>query len=342
MGRKEWKRFDFREQVMDLVRSGRTLSEDEIQFIKEKYSGAGGLVPSNWSYGQFFTPPNVVSFLHDLIGIKLNPGLTLEPSVGGGAFLNGLDESLCTGIEMSRESASVASICYPDARIINEAAETIFPYSKPSEMGGKFDYVIGNPPFGVKMGWTSEFTQGKFKKLSSEAVFLEIAYRACRPGGKIALILPDGLLSNPGYEPIRKWMMQRCFVRASISLPSETFYFTGASVKTSILFFEKFAEGVTEEDAKDSLIFMAIVEKIGWDSRGRLTNDSDLPKILAAYRSFAAGGPIEILDDAERDVIATEVDLPVPAGMDVLEDKEPANEEIVAGCEKAEQISLFG
>lgn len=293
MGRKEWERSADREDVFALIESGKLLTPEEIATIKETFTGCGGLVPSQWSHGQFFTPAPVVQFIHDLLDINAAPDTILEPSAGGGAFINGLQEDLCTCIEPHLRTSRVAAACFPCAHHISDLAENIFPYGKSSEYDGRFGYVIGNPPFGLKIEWKSyTLKKPKVRKTPSEEVFLEIAYKAAKPGGKIALILPDGVLGKESTSYLRKWLMERCFVRAVISLPTTTFYFTGTAVKTSVLYLEKFPEGFTKEDAGNYQVFMSICKEIGWDSRGRATKGSDLPEILTAWRIFQATGEV--------------------------------------------------
>lgn len=154
-----------------------------------------------------------------------------------------------------------------------------------------FDYIIGNPPYGVK--WTRGLEQydlaystdkkGKRKLRSSvvsEALFLERCIKLLKPGGVMALVVNDGLLANSKMQYVRKYLMERCQVRASISLPAETFTPWGTSTKTSVLIVRKLVPG---EDAGNYMVFMAAASKIGYDRRGN-PNESDLPEILEAWR----------------------------------------------------------
>jgi type I restriction enzyme M protein len=287
MGRRESRRLDHREKVQELVNSGRKLTPEELSYVKAAYTGIGGLVRSEWSLGQFFTPPEAVEFVHSLVGIKEEPGPMLEPSCGGGAFLEGLDQGLCTAFEPNNETFTVARACYPHATIIRCTVEEMFPPESPSAMDEAFDYCIGNPPFGLGIRWAS-ITGDKKRSMTlpSEQVFVEIAYRAVKPMGRIAMIVPDGLLSNRKSQPFRDWIMRHCYIRAVVSLPTETFFHAGTSVKSSVLYLQKFPtemQGMDAGDIRDYPIFMAVVEDIGWDSRGRTTKGNDLKEVLLAW-----------------------------------------------------------
>jgi type I restriction enzyme M protein len=286
MGRKESQRYNHREKALEFVRSGRELTQEEIAYIKKSYSGIGGLCPSDWSHGAFFTPPCIIEFIHAIVGVKKYPGRVIELACGAGGFFEGLDASHCTGIEVSRDSYEIAKACHPKTDMRQDVAQEIFPYDKPSKLDGEFDYCLGNPPYGMSIAWGGDICEGKVKKIPSEYVFMEIAYRAVKPGGKIALVVPDGLLNTTKALVVRKWLMDRCYVRAVISLPPTTFFNAGTTVKTSVLYLQKFPSEMSGRDIPNYQIFMAICTDIGWDSRGRLTQKEDLTSVLEAWKAF--------------------------------------------------------
>lgn len=72
-----------------------------------------------------------------------------------------------------------------------------------------------------------------------------------KPGGRLGIVLPEGVYNNPSLAYVREYVEDRAFIRAVISLPQETFYSAGASVKASLLFLQKFTEkDKTEFDKK--------------------------------------------------------------------------------------------
>lgn len=153
---------------------------------------------------------------------------------------------------------------------------------------GKFDMVFTNPPFGAKvpvaLNISQKFELGhKWGKVgdrwqitgegtSSEApeiLFIEACYRFLKPGGKMAIVLPDGILGNPNTEHVRFWILQHFKLLASVDLPVETFL-PQVGVQASLLFLQKKTDKEQlipiSEDHYD--VFMAIVEKVGKDRRG--------------------------------------------------------------------------
>lgn len=58
----------------------------------------------------------------------------------------------------------------------------------------------------------------------------------------MGIVLPEGVFNNPSLAYVREFCEDRAFIRAVVSLPQETFYSSGASVKASLLFMDKFTE----------------------------------------------------------------------------------------------------
>lgn len=153
---------------------------------------------------------------------------------------------------------------------------------------GKFDLIFTNPPFGAKVevdfeiskryelghNWSKD-TWGNFAKgnaSSSEApevLFIEQCYNFLKPGGRVAIVLPDGILGNPNTEYVRDWILKRFKVLASLDLPVEMFL-PQVGVQASVLFLQKKTDA--ERDAavngEDYEVFMAIAETVGKDRRG--------------------------------------------------------------------------
>ena len=63
-----------------------------------------------------------------------------------------------------------------------------------------------------------------------------------KPGGRLGIVLPEGIFNNPSLAYVREFCENRAFIHAVVSLPQETFFSSGASVKASLLFLQKFTE----------------------------------------------------------------------------------------------------
>jgi type I restriction enzyme M protein len=89
--------------------------------------------------------------------------------------------------------------------------------------------------------------KSRFGKIKTELLFIERCLDLLQPGGRLGIVLPEGVFNNPSLAYVREFVEDRAFLRAVISLPPETFFSSGASVKASILFLQKFTE---KEQAK--------------------------------------------------------------------------------------------
>lgn len=308
MGRAERKRWSNNDRVAELLKNSesRTLLPTEIEEIRQSYTGYGGL---HDTFGQFFTPQIVTRFMVELLGIT--GGSILEPSCGAGAFLEALPSSCeIEAFELMHEAYSVAKLLYPTAKITKGNTLTQL-----QDLEGRFDYVIGNPPFcdAPKYEDYAAYTIAQKGRNRAEWYFLELAMRALKPGGILAVILPEGILSNKKEEILRKWLMEHAWVRASISLPIETFKLAGTTVKTSIIVLQKMVPGV---DLGNYSIFMAMCNHIGWDSRGRDTGKCDLTAILDAWSALHPNGlptAADLLGNAAVETAAVEEQQEMPA-----------------------------
>jgi len=157
---------------------------------------------------------------------------------------------------------------------------------------GTLDFVFTNPPFGAKIPideprileqydlghrWVKEEGQWVMmpdlqSRVAPEVLFVERCVQWVKPGtGKIAIVLPDGILGNPDAASIRYWILTHCQVLASVDLPVEAFL-PQVGVQASLLFLRR--KSPEEMDAEalgsrpDYTVFMAVAEKVGHDRRG--------------------------------------------------------------------------
>ncbi|WP_170303695.1 N-6 DNA methylase [Reyranella soli] len=136
-------------------------------------------------------------------------------------------------------------------------------FDKPRLRGrGRFQRVVGNPPFGDEVPEGDEDHLGSNSLASfavargrdavaSEHAILERSITFLDRGGRLGLILPDGLFNNQGEisncPRVRRFLAENGYVEAIVSLPDYAFRKAGAQNKTSILFFRKFTQA--EEQA---------------------------------------------------------------------------------------------
>lgn len=149
---------------------------------------------------------------------------------------------------------------------------------------GSFDVVFTNPPFGSKLPVDDphildQYELGTFgasalrSSMPPEQLFIERCLDFLKPGGRMAIVLPDSILSNPGLSFIREWLLTRAYVLASVDLPKQMFARSDTGTLTSVLILQKFSreeERLVRElgGAPEYDVFMAIADEVGWDQRG--------------------------------------------------------------------------
>ncbi|GMU64623.1 MAG: hypothetical protein AMXMBFR36_08970 [Acidobacteriota bacterium] len=159
---------------------------------------------------------------------------------------------------------------------------------------GTMDVVMTNPPFGSNIPVTEpsilrqyelanaweRTDDGGFRNtgrlqgsVAPEVLFIERCLDWLKPGGRMGIVLPDGILGNPGDEYIRWWLLRHCWVLASVDLPVEVFIVEASvNILTSLLFLKKKTEEeIRAEDLGQKVdypVFMAVAEKVGFDRRG--------------------------------------------------------------------------
>jgi len=149
-----------------------------------------------------------------------------------------------------------------------------------------FDIIVTNPPFGSKIPIDDrhileQYELAKFEmnggirsSMPPEQLFIERSIQLLKPGGRLAIVLPDSILSNPGLEFIRRWILEKARVIASVDLPGVTFEpYTGT--QTSVLILQKKTREeilVEKQSGKptDYEIFMTTPEAVGHDRRGEI------------------------------------------------------------------------
>ena len=131
---------------------------------------------------------------------------------------------------------------------------------------GTFDFIITNPPFGstirqseqaylktYQLGkkeedWLSvkATSAGSRDSQSTEVLFIEQDYKFLREGGYLAIVLPDGILTNSSLQYVRTQIEDWFRIVAVVSMPQTAFMANGAGVKSSVLFLKKWTKKESE------------------------------------------------------------------------------------------------
>lgn len=200
---------------------------------------------------------------------------------------------------------------------------------------GTVDLIFTNPPFGSKIPvddpailekfdlghqWsydekTDKWTMGRGTQKSQppEILFIERCIRFLKPGmGRVAMVLPDGILGSPGLGYVREWILTHTRVLASIDLHPDTFQ-PNVSVQTSLLVLQRKSDGqIALESAasrkNDYNVFMAVANHIGHDKRGNRTyvRDKKGNEIVEEFeeetKEYVDGKPVYKKQKSQRKV----------------------------------------
>jgi len=101
----------------------------------------------------------------------------------------------------------------------------------------------------------------RLKSYPVEILFIERFIQLAKPGGWIAIIIPDGILTNSNSHYVREFVSEKAKVEAIISLPRDAFKNVGTSAKTSILFLQKYKDQGEKRDLNYP-VFLASVESL--------------------------------------------------------------------------------
>lgn len=149
--------------------------------------------------------------------------------------------------------------------------------------------VVTNPPFAGDVDeseildrYDSQHETGARGRaaVSREHLFLERTVRLLKPGGRLAIVLPQGLLANSSAEYLRSWLLREVRVLAVVGLHPNTFI-PNTGVKTSVLF------AVKETPTAEYPILFATSEDPGKDSRGRVVGQGDYEQVARLVQQFA-------------------------------------------------------
>ena len=257
---------------------------DGLDWFEAKEDGLGdmyeGLLEKNANEtkrgaGQYFTPRALIDSM--VAVVQPQPGEVIQdPAAGTGGFLISADKYIKDHTdnlfalaskkqEFQRRKAFIGMELVPEARRLGLMNCMLHNIHGPEGSDGavilgdtlsgegkklpKADVVLTNPPFGTARGGglpsRDDFV---FPTANKQLAFLEHVYRALKPGGRAAVVVPDNVLFEDGVgQKIRTDLMGKCNLHTVLRLPTGIFYAQG--VKTNVLFFHRGAKetGSTRE-----------------------------------------------------------------------------------------------
>tara|TARA_X000000950_G_C13882374_1_gene647410 strand:+ start:128 stop:1873 length:1746 start_codon:yes stop_codon:yes gene_type:complete len=207
----------------------------------------------------------------------------------------------------------LTKVCKAYMAIIGDGKGAIFvedSLGEPSKWNGRanqyisknqFDVILTNPPFGKDLTIDGEAKLSQFdlgykwkyqkdsdtwekdklqKKVAPQILFIERCLDYLVEGGRMGIVLPDGMFGNESMSYIRNWLIKKAQIIAIVDIPLETFLpMTGT--KTSVMFLKKLKKIPDNYET-----FMAIAETCGHDRRGKEIPSDDILDIPKLYKDW--------------------------------------------------------
>ena len=213
--------------------------------------------------GQYFTPRPLIKAMVDVTDPKITETVA-DPACGTGGFLLAayehmkpqskeiakqkfLKEHAFFGADNTPLVVTLASMNLYLHDIGTESSPIVCQDSLIDKSDKMFDVILANPPFGTRPQGSVEVyaNRPEFVKTSDNQVnFLQHIMSIVRTNGRVAVVLPDNVLTDGGATAkVREKLLKDFNLHTILRLPTGIFYANG--VKTNVLFFEK---GKSTED----------------------------------------------------------------------------------------------
>ena len=303
----------------DIPMTGRDTNGDLYEYLLSKIASAG-------VNGQFRTPRHIIELM-----VKMTAPQPLDeicdPACGTAGFLVAASEyvrethsdalldatqrshfhrSMFHGYDFDSTMLRIGSmnmllhgIESPDIRYRDSLSEGA------SEDTNKYTLILANPPFAGSLDYesTSKDLQRVVKTKKTELLFLALFLKLLKPGGRAAVIVPDGVLfgSSKAHKTLRQTLVEEQKLDAVVKLPSGVFR-PYAGVSTAILFFTKTNSGGTD----DVWFYDVQADGFSLDDKRNPLAANDLPDVLDRWLSLSK------TDSPEKDRARTEQSFLVP------------------------------
>ncbi len=343
----------------------RDTNGDLYEYLLSKIASAG-------VNGQFRTPRHIIKLMVEMTAPQPSDEIC-DPACGTAGFLVAASEyirekhpsaltdatqrqhfhrSMFHGYDFDSTMLRIGSmnmllhgIEAPDIRYRDSLSEGA------SEDAEKYTLVLANPPFAGSLDFesTSKDLQRVVKTKKTELLFLALFLKLLKPGGRAAVIVPDGVLfgSSKAHKDLRRMLVEEQKLDAVVKLPSGVFR-PYAGVSTAILLFTKTNSGGTD----DVWFYDVRADGYSLDDKRNPVEANDLPDVLARWalrtttehdrsrteQSFCVpkadivGQGYDLSLNRYKEIVHDEVEHRPP--LEIIADIEALNEEIARGLDE--------
>lgn len=277
----------------DIPMADRDTSGDLYEYLLSKIASAG-------VNGQFRTPRHIIQLMVDMVAPQPTDEIC-DPACGTAGFLvnaaeyvrkqhpsvltdaeqrKHLHTSMFHGYDFDATMLRIASmnmlmhgIESPDIRYRDSLSEGV------SEDAEKYTLILANPPFAGSLDYesTSKDLQRVVKTKKTELLFLALFLKLLKPGGRAAVVVPDGVLfgSSMAHKELRRVLIEDQKLDGVVKLPSGVFR-PYAGVSTAILLLTKTNSGGTE----NVWFYDVTADGFSLDDKRNPVEANDLPDAL--------------------------------------------------------------
>ena len=268
---------------------------DIYEYLLSKLSQAG-------ANGQFRTPRHIIDMMVELMQPTIKDIIS-DPAMGSAGFLvsasryldrrkeewqTNIDSvkhfhnTMFHGNDTDTTMLRLGAMNMMLHGVENPQISYLDSLSQDNEEADKYTLVLANPPFKGSLDYdsTSGDLLATIKTKKTELLFLALFLRTLKPGGRAAVIVPDGVLfgSSKAHKGIRQEIVEHHKLDAVISMPSGVFK-PYAGVSTAILIFTKTGNGGT-----DKVWFYDMkADGLSLDDKRQPISDNDIPDIIQRF-----------------------------------------------------------
>lgn len=270
---------------------------DVYEYLLSKLSTAG-------TNGQFRTPRHIIRMMIELMK-PTNQDIIVDPACGSAGFLveageylrenhkeifNDKEEkehfnnTMFYGFDMDRTMLRISAMNLMQHGIENPNVDYKDSLSEDNKDKNKYTLVLANPPFkgSIDITQTAPDLLAMTKTKKTELLFLALFLKILKTGGRVASIVPDGVLfgSSNAHKSIRKEIIENHKLEAIISMPSGVFK-PYAGVSTAIMIFTKTGQGGTDK----VWFYDMTADGFSLDDQRQKIKDNDIPDIVNRFNN---------------------------------------------------------
>ena len=285
----------------ELPTDDKDMQGDIYEYLLSKLQQAG-------TNGQFRTPRHIIKMIVALMQPEPED-IIIDPAMGSAGFLVAASEyvrenheeflnddtlahhyhnNMFHGNDMDTTMLRIGAMNMMLHQVDNPQIAYRDSLSQDNIEVDKYSLVLANPPFKGSLDYDSVANDllSTVKTKKTELLFLALFLRILKPGGRAAVIVPDGVLfgSSKAHKEIRKKLLEENQLNAVISMPSGVFK-PYAGVSTAILIFTK-----TSSTSKTENVWFYDMQADGLslDDKRTAVEQNDIPDIIQRFRHLEA------------------------------------------------------